>query len=310
MTSGEVYVALFVAVVLGIVVVAVLLLAISRLRKRRAQLLDDLKNAPELIHDRAFNRLAMARREVEILSRQGTDVSRAREMIAQSQSAFDLSKFDRSYELAQSAHEALVAARSGRPLASTAGAPPLASRASPAPVPVVPVAGGGSPASGSASEFSTRSPLIPNQAQSQFELKLLDAELAEANRSRPENPGTLAAVELRTSAQKAWDVGQYTESFRFALRARRSLGSVEAVGLSPGPGGAPSGLSPGSLDASDAAERAASSARCPDCGYPVTADDAFCRGCGVPRTPGPCPSCGAPRGPRDAFCGRCGRTFS
>ena len=310
MTSGEVYIALFVAVVLGVVVVAVLLVAIGRLKRRRAQLLDELKNAPELIHDRAYNRLAMARREVEILARQGTDVTRAREMIAQSQSAFDLGKFDRSYELAQSAHESLVAARSGRPLSSTAGAQPLSSRASPAPAP-----GAGASSAPPATERpgdlpdpGSRNPLVPNQAQAQFELKLLDADLAEAQRTRPAHPATLAAVELRANAQTSWEAGQYTDSFRFALRARRSLGSVEAVGPSPGTGG--STPSPPALDAADAAERAASSARCPECGNPVNADDAFCRGCGVPRAPSVCPGCGAPRGIRDAFCGRCGRTFS
>jgi hypothetical protein len=311
MVSGEVYIAIFVAVVLGVVVVGILLLAIGRLRRRRAQLLNDLKGLPELQNDRAFNRLAMARREVAILAQQGTDVGRARELIAESQAAFDLRKFDRSYELAQSAHESLVAARHGAPLpaASTArdtGTPrplmPLASRGSE--VTPNPASTSGAPVEGPRARIAT------NQVAAQFELKLLDADLAEAQRDRPKFPGTIAAVELRASAQTAWDAGNYTEALRCALRGRRGLGSVETVAAPPGSVVGAGRAGTGDDDASDAAERAASSARCPECGYPVGPDDAFCRGCGVPRTMGPCPGCGAPRTARDAFCGRCGRSFS
>ncbi|MGC2205813.1 MAG: hypothetical protein WA719_07825, partial [Thermoplasmata archaeon] len=125
MVTQEVYIALFVAVVLGIVVIAFLLLTVQRLRRRKTQLEAELKGgSPRLVADRAFNRLGMARREIAILAQQGTDVGRARELIAQSQSAFDLGQFDRSYELAQSAHESMVSARQGHPLTSGPAASP------------------------------------------------------------------------------------------------------------------------------------------------------------------------------------------
>jgi len=73
---------------------------------------------PQVQHDRAFNRLAMARREAEILATSGVDVNSARSLIDAAQGAFDTGAFERAYESAQSAHELLVAARPHRPMPS------------------------------------------------------------------------------------------------------------------------------------------------------------------------------------------------
>ena len=74
--------------------------------------------SPEIRHDRAFNRIAMARREAELLASSGVDITSAQDLIAQAQGAFDNRDFDRAYVSAQSAHELLVAARRPRPLPS------------------------------------------------------------------------------------------------------------------------------------------------------------------------------------------------
>ena len=69
---------------------------------------------PTIRQDRAFNRIAMARREAELLTSSGVDVASAQDLIAQAQGAFDHQDFDRAYVSAQSAHELLVAARRDR----------------------------------------------------------------------------------------------------------------------------------------------------------------------------------------------------
>jgi cell division septation protein DedD len=310
--TQEVYYVLFGAIVLVIIFVAFLLLALQRLKRRKTQLLSDLKNSPRLNSDRAFNRLAMARREAEIVARQGIDVTRARELIAQSQSALDLRQFERSYELAQSAHESLVAARQGRPL-SSATAParePMASRSAPPPV----TTAGPSPALPPSAAGGSGVPA--NRVQSSFEMHLLDSELAAARLNRPNDPATATAADFQAQAQSAFDSARYTDALRLALKGRRGLGgNVESV--PPGPGTHLSISPPGAGDAMGAAldpgasaERAASAARCPDCGYPITPDDLFCRGCGTTRAPPTCSRCGTPRTPADTFCGRCGERFS
>lgn len=310
MATEQVYLLIFGAVVLTVVFVAVLLLAIQRLRRRKAQLLRDLKNSPRLNADRAYNRLAMARREADILANQGNDVRPARALIAQSQSAFDLGQTERSYELAQSAHESLVSARQGLALPSSPAPEPLSPRTSSRPLPAASAVAPGAPAS----EPST--PPVPpatglprNRVESQFEMRLLESDLASAQRNRPSEPATRAAIDFQKRAQASFAAGQYTEAFGFALKGRRGLGgNVEAV--APGPNPRAPEAATGPLDPRVAAERAASSSRCPNCGYPTTPDDVFCRGCGTPRAPAACPRCGTPRTPADTFCGRCGERFS
>jgi Double zinc ribbon len=316
---SELYILIAAAVILGVVVIGVLLLIINRLKRRRAQLLDELSTSPRVVSDRAYNRLEMARREAAILGRQGADTSRARELIAQSQAALDQRQFSRAYELAQSAHEALVHARTtgtlpssgtGPPTPASPPTPPVLSPRSAAPsFAAVPLASGG----GGLDVTAPVARLAPNRAESQFQIRLLDAELdaATAKRSSPAMVATASA--LRSQAQSSFDHEQYTDALRFALRARRELGgNVETLAPGP-PSAAPAAgerSNGGTGDPSVVAERAASGARCPQCGYPALADDAFCRGCGLPRTPTTCAKCGAARTPSDTFCGRCGQRFN
>jgi len=289
LTSNEITVLVAVLLVC-IVLVALGLVLIQRIRRRRDQLRIELSSRPELVSDRAFNRLAMARREIDVLAGQGGDVERARDLVAQSQAAFDSRDFPRSYELAQTAHETLVAARK-RPL-------PTGGR--PAAGPVVAPAATADPAA------PPPSGLAPHRAESQFQMRLLEQSLDSVP---PSDGRRKEATALLGQARTAYDRAEYGDAFRLALRGRRALGaSIEAlpaVGPRPPAGGATSPADPTQL-----AEATAASERCPLCGYPMRADDAFCRGCGAPRTDASCPACGASRAPSDTFCGKCGKPFA
>jgi len=299
-------------VILAIVLVGLFLWMSRHLRQRKAKILSELADKPELNQDRAFNRLAMARRESEILAGQGVDVRRAQELIAESQGAFDTRQYDRSYRVAQSAHEALVNARAqgarvaGGPPPSPSGPGSLTSRGS-GPLP----SSSESPLPGA----RPSEPTIPkNRAESQFQLRVLRDELSAVTGSRAKSPSVAGAKVLADQAQAAFDKGDFSEAFRLALRGRRTLGgTVESLPPSPGTGMANARLSAnpngGPPDAIQTADSLASAERCPDCGYPSLAGDAFCRGCGRPRTPVACPSCGAARVGGEAFCGRCGARF-
>jgi hypothetical protein len=306
LTTDEIT-AVTVVVVLAVVILGVLLYMLRRLRQRRDKLLGELHDRPQLVQDRAFNRLAMARREAEILSGQGIDVARPRELIAQAQAAFDLRDSDRAYQLAQQAHEGLVSARRDARL-------PSAPAPSAVPTGIVPPSAGNTPATQANLEPMTppRTAISKNRAESQFQLRLLDRELTEARRNRPGSAATQEAAHIRAEAGVAFDRGDFTDAFRLALRGRRTLGAlVEGLpivraneGGANGPPGSPVGT-----DASRTAEQVAGAERCVECGYPALPGDAFCRGCGSPRTPGTCPSCGLPRTPTDIFCARCGARF-
>ena len=307
--SGFEIAAIVVVVFLAVVVIGLLLYLLRRLRNRRDKLLSELDNRPELTQDRAFNRLAMARREASLLADQGVDVARAQELIAESQGAFDNRHYDRAYETAQSAHEALVTARqrgsrtTGTPLPSasptvgrgTTGAPVAAAATVPAPPPP---------------ETPARPVIAKNQAESQFQIRLLTEELGALPPRRSKDPSRIQAAEFARMASEAFAKGDYTEAFRLALKGRRALGgSVESLPLT-GSGEAPTADGEAAKpDLAETARTVAGGERCPDCGYPMLAGDSFCRGCGKPKGTMTCPSCGAPRGADDPFCGRCGTRF-
>lgn len=299
-----------IAVILGVIAIATLLFALQRLRRRKAQLLDELKNPPELASDRAFNRIAMARREADLLSRQGNDVGAARQRIAEAQAAFDGRHFERAYQSAQVAHESLVhARRADAPLPTAPNGPaPSGHPVPPSPAPVraptvEPTAGVSAP--------PTTLPIAKNRAESRFQLNLLDQELETARHARPDSPTLTGAADLGSRAHAAFDRSDFAEAFRLALKGRRALGGpVESLPLVSGE--APStarGNGEARRDATIAAETVASATRCPDCGHPMLADDAFCRGCGRPRGVATCAKCGTARRPGDTFCGRCGAPF-
>ncbi len=305
--SEEIYEITVAVIALGLVAVGLGLWTLQRLRRRKEQILRELKHSPRLDADRAFNRIAMARREADIVARQGKDVGRAREQIADAQSALDRHDSARAYELANKAHDSLVdsfrAPTVGAPLLSADPVPSLARSASPVSARPAPT-GTASP-----SPPAPVAPVPRNRMEAQFELRLLDAEVDEAKGRRPNEPATIAAIDLQTKAHVSFDQGQFADAFRYALKGRRGLGGkVEAIAPSPGTAPGNGGVAP--VDPALAAEDAASAARCPSCGYPVTAADQFCRGCGVPRTPTACPKCGTPRAPSDTFCGSCGQRFS
>jgi hypothetical protein len=308
LNSVEIIAIVFV-VVLAVIVVALLLYLLKRLKGKRAKLLSELEDKPELNQDRAFNRIAMARREIGILVGQGFDVRRAQELIAEAQGAFDTRQYDRAYQLAQSAHESLVNARqmgtrtTGTPLPSKGSGtvPPSGSMGVPA-----------AAALASASSTADRPTIPKDRVESQFQLRLLGEELDALPASRAQDPTVAGATALRSQASAAFDRGDYSVAFRLALKGRRTLGgTLESL---PPPTTAATGAMKGGAsgpasDASQAADAAAGRERCPDCGYPAVTGDAFCRGCGRPQAPLTCPTCGSPRGAEEPFCGRCGSRF-
>lgn len=297
------------AIALGVLLVAILagigLFLLRRLRQRRDELKAGLSGRPDLIGDRAFNRIAMARRESEILSGRGASVGRATDLVVQAQAAFDARDFGRAYELAQSAHESLVSARmAGPPIASATPAAP-------------PRAAAGDILSSTLEPFARSDPVptvakIPkNRAESQFQIRILSTELEEARSTRPTADATTQAAASLAAAQAASDRADYTEAFRMALRGRKQVGgSVEAVAPAPGRAGRSPAAESATGDPALAAETVASAERCASCGQPILRGDTFCRGCGTPRAAPLCSRCGAPRHSADAFCGKCGAAFA
>ncbi len=279
--------------------ILVVFVVVYLLRSYRLRRLAELRNAEGGRAggaDRAYNRLALARREADLLEAQGTDVSRARQLIDLATRSLDQHQSDRAYELAQAAHETLVQARRQPRLRSGSDAAPAA---------VLP----SSPPTPAAAPFPVGSPPPPapapavakNRAEAQFELRLLDQDLAQAG-TKGGSGSSKEARDLSAQAHAAFDKGEFADAFRLAIRGRRKVGAtVESLG--GGTAVPPTPRAP--LDPGQTAEATAAAGRCAQCGHPLVAGDGFCRGCGAP-TGTPCPKCGTPRRPGDTFCGKCG----
>jgi len=283
------------AVVALVLVAFVTIYMLRTYRLRRLASLRKTESTPALARDRAYNRLALARREADLLEAQGGDVARARQLLALSDHSMASRDFDRAYELAQAAHETLVQSRRqpvrGAPPPGTAAPDartgPLPTAPAPAPVAAVP----------------------KNRAEAQFQLRLFDQELAEAKARKAAGPGVPDAGQLNDAAHSAYANGDYGEAFRLALRGRRRVGGhVEALG-SPAPAAPATAGGRGADDATQLAEQVAAADRCPSCGHPTVSGDGFCRGCGTAFAPSNCPKCGATRLSTDTFCGKCGLRY-
>ncbi len=285
--------------------------ALTRLRTRRKKLSLELDTSRELVEDRAFNQLRLARTEADLLDRQGVDVSGPRQLLEEAESARGRRDFDSALAMARSAHEALVRLHRSPP-ASPGGPSETALPPGPAPSParaesVVPLPFpstvgplGGPPGiggrGGTAPEEPPRAALPKNKAESKFQLTILSDELSRASSERPTDTAIPEAADLRAQASAAFDREEYTDALRLALRGRRRLGArLETFPARP--------ETPPSTEPAAPEEPL----RCRSCGEALRANDRFCRYCGTLRGPARCEACGAPLEPNDRFCSACGR---
>jgi len=289
------------------IVVYVTFTLLRRYRLRRLQEVRAGASAPQQASDRAYNRLALARKEADMVASQGGDVERAQQLIDLSDQSLKRREFDRAYELAQAAHETLVKARKerGPPRSAPSPAPTAAEPLRPAAVGTGAGNSGGSPSAGPPAPTGAKA-----RAEAQFQLRLFEQELAKAAKDGPDTSEVIEGRELYVQAHAAFSSSEYAEAFRLSLRGRRRIGGhVESLAPSPA---AVAASPPPKLSAEEvarSAEEVASQERCPLCGHPTVAGDAFCRGCGAERAPNTCPKCGASRRPQDSFCGRCGQRY-
>jgi hypothetical protein len=287
------------------------LYALRRLRARKSALAMELSDAPDLLPDRAFNAITIARAEAGVLSRDGFDVRRQLERLDEAQGMSERRDFVGATALARSVHDTMVQIRrtgvvpgASTNLPSATLRPVVGARPPPTgPVPVsqnyrgelLPIEPGPELADDATEPDLPATTRLPkNQVESKFQLELLTEELTTA--PAEEGP-TREAAAFRLGAVAAFGQKDYTEALRLALRGRRRLGAkVETLASPPLP----------ARTIAPPATTVVPSSRCSNCGRELAPEDAFCRGCGQPRPAATCARCGATLTAADQFCGRCG----
>jgi Double zinc ribbon len=294
-------------VVLVVVCVAVGLLAWQVLRRRRDKLRSEIDASKASVEERAFNRIHIARSAADHLEKNGADVAGPRRLLDQASKSFDAGRHDDALALASSAHEALLKkAQAPAALAPAVGAMPGATAPSPvgsSPGPTIEPAGDPPMATDPASEppASPTGRLPRNKAESHFQLRLLDEELAAGGPGGTPPSVVREVTALSLDAHSSYEKGDYTEALRVALKGRRSLGArLETL---PPPSVV---AAPAPTDAAPATSDGGTADRCRQCGQPLRSGDKFCRGCGAAITASNCARCGESLDGVDQFCGRCG----
>lgn len=305
MALDSVTVALVFLVTIVGVAAAFFYLTMRRLRHRRATLRGELTVTADVLSDRAYNTLSMARAEAKVLARDGYDVGRQVEQLDAAQGMVDRRDLAQAESVARSVHNKFVEMRRAPAGRLTSTSPGPAARGLPILTPAPVTAGGGfrgSDLSAVAEPLGTddvaempsvATRLPKNRVESQFQLELLEEELGRSVGA----PGASEAARLRDEARAASDRADYTEALRLAFKGRRRVGAhVESLHVAAPPGTASTGST----------KTGSGVLACPSCNHPMVETDRFCRACGRPRGGATCPRCSGPLEPGDAFCGRCG----
>lgn len=300
---------------LSLVVGAFVLL---RLRARRRGLKAELADSPAFADDRAHNQIALARSEMQVLGREGFDLTRAEALLKQAEAEFARHDNVDAVRTARRVHQLLVdlradRARTGGASPSAAASPPIAESPLPArssPPQELPTVGADASDGAEAPETPARPP--KNRMEAHFQLSLLTEEIARRpGGAASSTPTVREGEELRAAAQKSYAAGDYTEALRLALRGRRRLGSpLETLPAGGRPATTTSPRAPPStpevIGLGASPPEAPVGARCPGCGRELLPGDQFCRGCGRSVGTATCPRCQGPIDRNDTFCGRCG----
>jgi hypothetical protein len=134
----------------------------------------------------------------------------------------------------------------------------------------------------------------PNLLQSKFSIRVAETALEQG---RVAGRDTAQATQLLEAAKARFDAEDYAGALSIARLSKRAADGEVVDATIPVPATAPAlpaGVGP----------------RCPSCGFPLQADDAFCRKCGTRVVSAACASCGASLLPDDAFCRKCGTPVS
>lgn len=276
-------------ILMAILVVVMLFVLYFELRIMRGRA-KEIRRASQR-KDEAFNALLTTKSIMDVVRREGGDVSNARSMVDRAREAMSRGEHRRALDLCDSARAELMKCR--RAVADD-GSPEeesgpfdiddLAREI----VPQRPEPGGGG-------EYyrGTKLPVEEGSGymSAKFEIGAAKGELASAD---PSVSGISDAESLISDAEQEFDAGRYSKALSLAVKARRSLNKAaeaDAIPLSP------SAVREESAPWSDRA--------CPSCRSMILPDDDFCSQCGAPARK-KCSQCGREPSKDDKFCRKCG----
>jgi hypothetical protein len=283
-------------IVLAILMVFVLYFEIRVMRgkakevKRRSQKKDEV-----------YNSIITTRSVMNVMERQGKDVSAARECLNMAKDAMSRGEYESSTRYCEKAKDELTKVRATRPVAQR--------------TPAVEEDEGDSLEEVAKSILSSQPVSADgykgtklqddkgaNYMSAKFELNTAKGEVSKA---AADGYDVFKAERLVQEADSCFTTGDYTRALSLALKARKLIGPSESADTIPLTATDHPGAPPPEVEEVEEVEAAAG--RCKKCGATFHSDDAFCPRCGnrvvAERK---CPDCGSEPREGDAFCRKCG----
>jgi hypothetical protein len=250
--------------------------------------------------DQAFNAVLTTRSVANVMSRQGTDTTKAQYLVDSAKQAMHEGNYERCITLCEQAREELKGIPSEPAKESEdeeeleAVAESILTTDKRAAIPSDTYAGTKLPVDQDGSFLSAR-----------FEINTAKADLAKA---REKGVETSQSESFLIEAETAYEAGNYSKALSMAIKSRKSVSqeaSKETIPLR-----VPREPEAQKPEAGQAPQAKKVETRCYDCSALLEPDDDFCGKCGAKiARDRSCNVCGMKARPTDKFCRKCGAEF-
>ena len=256
--------------------------------------------------DEAHNAVLTTRSVIDVVEREGADVSSARAIHNRARDAMARGDFGRATDHCESARAELMKCRRPRqrqirkPEASEDEADDLETLAEK-------IVGSDVRPSHSDTYKGTKLAVDGSSGHlsAQFELTAAKDEIGKASLPRED---FMKVKSLLKMAESEFEAANYPKALSLAVKIRKELGGTGAVDTIPLKVKTKTPLADECVeDVASMPEEQAAKLKCTSCSSMVLPDDVFCGHCGAPATrERTCPKCGMRSDGRDRFCRKCG----
>lgn len=292
-------------ILIGVLALVMLFVLYFEIRVMRGKAKDAQKRTQK--KDEVYNSILTTRSVMNIMERQGRDVSAAKEQLAIAKDAMTRGEYESSKRHCDKAKDELTKLRSASSPARRVIQEDEDSRDALEKVAedilatskTVPPAGADGYKGAKLSDDKGG-----NYMGAKFEI---NAAKSEVSKAAADGYDVFKAERIVQEAEGCFAAGDYTRSLSLALKARKLVGAEDVADAIPLRASAEEHVPEPPSDVEEVEEIETASGRCQRCGATFHADDAFCPKCGSKvQKELRCTGCGAEPREGDAFCRKCG----
>ncbi len=293
---------LIVAISVMIVFVVVVYIMLAYMKKTRVKKMREESDPKE----DAFNQIQMLRTMVRLMRDKGYTVSPVENMIVKAQMAYHTGNYGECIEIVNNAKRVLTRIREEATLPD--GISPRVAEEMKIIKKIEEKASSQDEMPPQVKDFERKLP--QNYLQSKFEINVVEDKITKKDDGAVKD----AAMLYLRKAKEAFEIGEYTESLKFAIRSNRILDTNEIPVETPIVESKPEVIKVPqiepkvvSITETKKEEKKEEELHCPNCGAVVRREDKYCWNCGAKLVwTYKCPRCGGEVTTEDNYCRHCG----